>query len=83
MNKEVSIDFSKLDSIDPKVLADLREAVISKIKEHGIEWKNSRCFPQFKVWSNDRDDEEVEDVMDDLDTLVAIERVLGIGKTKH
>lgn len=80
---EVMIDFSKLDEVDPQVLSDLRMAVINKVSEHGIKWDKGRCTPRFTNWAESREQDEVEDVMDDLDTLVAIEKVLGVNKVKH
>ena len=80
---EHRIDFERLDDTPVEVLAGLRDAIVLKLSSLGLAWQDGEPAPALQVWQVGRDQDEVDDVEDDIDTLRAVEKALGKGQPKH
>ena len=80
---EHMIDFDRLDETPPDVLDGLRGAIVLKLSENGLTWSDGVTVPSFGDWCSGRKQDDIDDAIDDIDTLRAVERALGKGQTRH
>lgn len=77
------VDWNNLENTEIETLSGLRDAIILKVSRHGYEWIGQFSPDDFKAWAYGRDSDEIDDIADDIHSLLAVEKVMGINETKH
>lgn len=77
------VNWEDLEMTEPSVLSGLRGAIILKIEKHDYDWSKPFSPATFKSWADGREKDEIDDIADDIHTLLAVEKALGVNVVKH